>query len=45
MTNTPLGRASPVNQDQTSVTQELLVRSLFKHALVEVHVWKVIRDD
>ncbi len=45
MTNTALGGASPVDHDQTPFTRELLLRSLFKHALVEVHVWKVVRDD
>lgn len=29
---------------QSLVTRDLLYRSLFEHALVEVHIWEVVRD-
>jgi len=30
---------------ETKVAPDLLYRSLFEHALLEVHIWELVRDD
>lgn len=40
-----LGGSEHRHRRHTPVAPDLLYRSLFEHALREVHIWELVRDD
>ena len=40
----PPSRPSPLAAGETHASRDVLYRSLFEHAPMEVHVWQVVRD-